>query len=120
MAEAIKINTGKYKKSGHVEVDGMLWEVNLPGAATEMKLMQAQRRLQVLDKKIEAGEATEEDLDRYDAYETTVYGVFRTMFKDSTKDNSEVNKWIDETPLAFIVTAFEEIKNGQSDSTTSS
>lgn len=120
MAEAIKISTGKYKKSGKVNIDGMVWDVVLPGAATEMRLMQAQRRLTLLDQKVEDGIADENDLDKYDEYEKVIVDTFRGMFKDSTKDNSEVNKWIDETPMAFIAQAFEDIKSGSTEQTTSS
>lgn len=110
MAEPISISTDKYKKQGKVKIDGHVWEVKLPGAGTELRLSQAQRRIKLLEKKVEDGTATEEDLDKYEKYEELVYGTFKTMFKDSTKDNSEVNKWIEETPLMFIMMAFEEIK----------
>jgi len=116
MSEAIKISTGKYKKSGKVEVDGKVWTVNLPGASTELKLEQAQRRLTLLDKKIEAGEATESDLDKYDEFEEVIYSTFSRIFQDGTKDNSEVKVWMDETPMAIIAMALEDIKaqaNGQ-------
>ncbi|MCA9330385.1 hypothetical protein KDA11_07060 [Candidatus Saccharibacteria bacterium] len=116
MSEAIKISTGKYQKSGKVEVDGKVWTVNLPGASTELKLGQAQRRLTLLDKKIEAGEATETDLDKYDEYEEVIYSTFSRIFQDGTKDNSEVKLWMDETPMAIIAMALEDIKsqaNGQ-------
>lgn len=119
MTELIKVSTKNYKKSGKVDIDGNIWEVKLPGAATEMKLMQAQRRLSILEKKVKSGEATDEDLDRYDAFEKVAYDTFRGMFKDKTEDNSEVNKWIDETPMGIIVLAFESIKeqaNGEESS----
>lgn len=111
MAEPVKISTNKYTKQGKVDIDGKIWSVKLPGAGTELKMSQAQRRLSVLERKVEAGEATEEDLDRYDAYEKTIYDVFFNMFKDDTKDNSEVKAWINETPMAIIMMAFEDIKN---------
>lgn len=111
MAEPVKISTSKYTKSGKVDIDGKIWAVKLPGAGTELKLSQAQRRLTVLQQKVESGKATEEDLDRYDAYEQTIYDVFFNMFTDNTKDNSEVKAWINETPMAIIMMAFEDIKN---------
>lgn len=110
MAEPIKISTGKYNKEGKVEVDGKLWTVKLPGASTELRLNQAQRRLQVLDKKVQDGTATEADLDRYDDYEKTIYDTFLNIFQDDTEDNSEVSAWINETPMAIIVMALEDIK----------
>lgn len=113
MAVPITINTGKYIKDGKVSVDGMIWKVIFPGAAREMKLMQAQRRLQLLDKKIKNETVTEEDLDKYDRYEETVFQFFKNLFRDDTKDNSQVNKWIAETPLAVIGQAFEDIKEAR-------
>lgn len=119
MSEPIKIVTSKYNKDGQVDIDGHIWTVKLPGAATELRLNQAQRRLQVIQKKIDKGDATEEDLDRYDEYEKTVYDAFRLMLRDTTEDNSEVNAWIDETPLVVIMLVFEDMKaqaNGNTES----
>lgn len=110
MAEAISISTNKYKKQGKVEIDGHTWDIKLPGAGTELKLSQAQRRIKLLAKKDEEGTATEADLDKYDHYEEMIYKMFQEMFQDGTKDNSEVKKWLDETPLSFVYMAFEEIK----------
>lgn len=121
MAEPVKITTSKYNKSGKVDIDGKIWSVKLPGAGTELRLSQAQRRLKVLDKLVESGNATEEDLDRYDAYEKTIYNIFFNMFRDSTDDNSEVKEWVEETPLAIIMLSFEDIKsqaNGEEDGST--
>jgi ASC-1-like (ASCH) protein len=119
--EPIKINTGKYNKQGKVDVDGKIWSIKLPGAGTEMRLSQAQRRLTMLDQKVENKTATEEDLDKYDSYELVVYETFKSMFKDNTKNNSEVSKWVEETPLAIMVQVFEDLKeqaNGRKDSPT--
>lgn len=108
--EPIKISTAKYNKEGKVDIDGHLWTVKLPGASTELRLNQAQRRLKVLQKKVDSGDADDADLDRYDDFEKTIYDAFRNMLRDETSDNAEVNKWIDETPLAIIMMAFEDIK----------
>lgn len=124
MAEPIKINTSKYNKQGKVEIDGHIWTVSLPGAGTELRLSQAFRssklygtRMGFLDKKIENGTITEEELDKYETYskeyelsERTIFDFFQGMFKDETPDNSEVKKWIEETPTAIIQLAFEDIK----------
>lgn len=120
MAEPIKISTGKYNKDGKVDIDGKIWTVKLPGASTELRLNQAQRRLTLLDKKVEAGTATEEDLDKYDEYEQVVYSTFTNIFQDGTKDNTEVKAWITDTPMAIIALALEDIKsqaNGQTTET---
>ena len=75
----------------------------------------------MLDQKVENKTATEEDLDKYDSYELVVYETFKSMFKDNTKNNSEVSKWVEETPLAIMVQVFEDLKeqaNGRKDSPT--
>lgn len=124
MAEPIKINTGKYTKQGEVDVDGHVWKVFLPGAGTELRFSQASRacklaaaRIDMLDKKIDKGTITESELDSYEEYskkyeenEGVVYRIFQSTFRDSTNDNSEVKKWIDETPTAIIMMAFEDLK----------
>lgn len=124
MAQPLMINSSKYNKQGQVQVDGHLWTVVLPGAGTELRLSQAFRnsklfgtRIELLDKKIEAGTITEEDLDRYEEYckefeknEKVVYDFFKTMFKDETEDNSEVRDWVENTPSAIMMMAFEDIK----------
>jgi len=124
MAEPIKISTSKYTKQGKVDIDGNIWEVVLPGAGTELRFSQASRackmhsaRIDLLDKKIDGGTITEAELDQYEEYskkfeenERIVYDIFRKTFKDSTTDNSEVDKWIDETPTAIIMMAFEDVK----------
>lgn len=124
MREAIKISTSKYNQQGKVNIDGNIWNVKLPGAGTEMRFSQASRicksseaRLAILDKKIEQGTITEPELDRYDEYaekysenEKIIYDVFLKVFTDGTKDNSEVRKWMEDTPTAVIMLAFEDVK----------
>lgn len=123
MSEPIKISTQKYIKNGQVEIDGHKWTVKLPGAGTELRYSQANRaiklceaRLSLIDKKIDKGTVTEAELDQYEEYsdkfeenERVVYGIFKSVFQDGTKDNTEVNKWLEETSLSLIILAFEEI-----------
>lgn len=129
MAEPTKIRT--HNKKGKVDVDGNIWSVHLPGAGTELRFSQASRacklymaRLEIIDKKIESGAATEEDLDRYEEYskkyeenETTVIGIFTNTFQDGTDDNTEVKKWVEETPSVFIMKAFEDVREQAADNT---
>lgn len=124
MAEPIKINSRTQVTSGKVEIDGQVWDIKLPGAATELRMSQAMRasklwgsRIQSLEKKIDAGTVSDAELDKYEEYvtkydenEKIIYGFFTSMFKDSTEDNSEVKKWVDETPSDVILMAFEDIK----------
>lgn len=125
MSEPIKISTEKYNKQGKVDIDGHIWTVKLPGAGTELRLSQAMRasklygsRISLIDKKIDKDTATEADLDSYEKYikkyeenEKVIFDFFTTMFQDDTEDNSEVKKWVEETPTSIIELAFEDIKN---------
>lgn len=133
MTEPLKISTSKYTKSGQVDVDGNIWNVVLPGAGTELRFSQASRacklyqaRLDLLDKKIDSSTATEDDLDNYELYskkyeesEAIIYGVFQQTFRDKTKDNTSVKKWMDETPTSIIMLAFEDVKSQSNGSTES-
>lgn len=110
MSNIKKIDTSKYVTDGKVEVDGKIWDVVLPGAGTELRMGKMKRRTDLLSKKVEGGTATEADLDRLDAMEDEFLDLFKHMFKDSTKDNSEVAEWIEKTPMAIIMQAIEDIK----------
>jgi len=125
MSEVLKISTSKYTKKGKVEVDGNLWEVVLPGAGTELRFSQASRacrlygaRIEMLDNKIDSKTISETELDNYEVYsqkyeenERMIYDVFLNTFKDDTKDNESVKKWVNDTPTAIIMQAFEDVKN---------
>ena len=110
MSDIKKLDTSKYVTDGKVEVDGKIWDVVLPGAGTELKMTKLRRRNDFLTKKVEKGDATEADLDRLDAIEDEFFDFFKGIFKDSTKDNSEVNDWIERTPTAIIMQAIEDIR----------
>jgi len=124
MAEPIKISTKKYTKQGKVDVDGNIWEVKLPGAATELRLSQAFRgsklwaaRMSKLDEKIDSGKISDSELDSYEEYkekyeenERIVFEFFSDMFQDGTEDNVSVKAWIDATPTLVIQAVFEDMK----------
>lgn len=118
MAEPIKISTGKYNKEGKVEVDGKLWTARLIGAGTDLKLRQAQRWIKLLQDKVEKGTATEEDLTKLEGYEKVQYDVFVGMFRDETPDNSEVREWVDNTPEAILIQAFNDLADQTTESLT--
>lgn len=124
MAEPIKISTKKYTKQGKVDVDGNIWEVKLPGAATELRLSQAFRgsklwaaRMSKLDEKIDSGKISDSELDSYEEYkekyeenERIVFEFFSDMFQDGTEVNVSVKAWIDATPTSVIQAVFEDMK----------
>lgn len=111
MAEPVKISTSKYNKQGQVDIDGNIWSVVLPGAGTELKMSKMKRRQEFLAKKIENGTVTEEELDKYDEIEDFFYTFFQNLFQDGTEDNKAVHEWVDNTPMAVILQAFEDIKD---------
>lgn len=111
MAEPVKISTSKYNKQGKVDIDGNTWSVVLPGAGTELKMSKMKRRQEFLSKKIENGTVTEEELDKYDAIEDFFYEFFQNLFQDGTEDNKSVHEWVDNTPMAVILQAFEDVKD---------
>lgn len=107
---AITINTSKYMGEKRVVIDGNDWKVTLPGAGEELRMSQAQRRIKLLDKKIEDGSATEADYDLYDKLEADMLQRFVDMFNDGSKDNKTVKDWVNNTPFAIIAASFEEVK----------
>lgn len=124
MANAISVNTGKYKQDKSIKIDGHVWKIVAPGAKTELMISQSSRlaklyalKIDTIDKKIEAGTYTDNDVVEYEKacddlskHEKEIMSVFEKTFKDNTPDNSEVKAWIDETPTAIISSVFEEFK----------
>lgn len=131
MAETLKLSSDKQRRSGKVEIDGHIWSVSMPGANSELRFSQLARdakrlnsRMAMLDKKIEDGSITSDELDQYDAtskeavlVESEILGFYSTFFKDNTADNSEVKKWVSDTPLNAIIKVFEEITQKNNEGT---
>lgn len=107
---SISIKTADYLQEKHIEVDGNDWTIRLPGAGSELRLSQANRRIKLLDKKIADGTAKESDFDQYDRLENLTLEMFEKMFNDGTTENKTVKDWVRNTPLVVIMAAFEEIK----------
>jgi hypothetical protein len=105
-----EIKTNNYVKAKKILVDGNEWTMVAPGAGSELALSQAQRRAKLLDTKIEAGTAVESDYDLYDALEKKMMDIFKAIFKDGTQGNSQVNAWLESTPMAVIYAIMEDIK----------
>lgn len=110
-----EIRTDKYQKEKKILMDGKEWIMRLPGAGDELALAQAQRRVKLLDKKIEDGTATEVDYDLYDKLENRTVEMFTKVFIDGSKDNEGVRKWLYDTPLVIIYEIFEDIKKQAED-----
>lgn len=106
-----EIKTSNYIKTQKILVDGNEWEMHPPGAGDELALAQGKRRAERLEKKIKDGSASDEDYDTYDRIEKNMYNIFSKMFKDSTPDNSQVNNWLNTTPMVVIMAILEDITN---------
>jgi hypothetical protein len=115
----LQIKTSDLNKVYKVEVDGQAWTMKAPGAGDELKMGQAQRRIALIDKKIKDGVAVEADYDLYDELERSMFTIFTKIFKDGTDDNSQVEEWVKNTPLAVIIMATESIKEQANAGTTS-
>jgi hypothetical protein len=105
-----EIKTGNYLKKRKINIDGNEWTMIAPGAGDELALSQADRRLKIINKKVEADTATMEDIDAAEALEARTFSIFEKMFNDGTPENQSVKDWIAETPLAVIYMIVEEIK----------
>lgn len=116
--QAISIDTSKYLDNTRVVIDGNDWGIKLPGAGTELRLSQAQRRIKLLDKKINDGTAQEADYDLYDKLENQSIDLFAKVFNDGTDDNASVRAWIEDTPMSVIMATFEDIKEQAQDADT--
>lgn len=129
MAAPIRVQTSKYTTTGEVDIDGKVWKVKLAGAGTTFRVSQIEReskaaaaRIINLEKRIESGNATDEEIDRYEELGQKVADlkeetktIFMGLFNDGTPDNAEVSKWLDETPESIQFLVFEDIKRGGTD-----
>lgn len=108
---SFEIKTGTFIKRVNVNIDGMELTMTAPGAGEELKLGQAKRRTEFIEKKIKAGTATEKDLDALDQYERTSIDVFTSMFSDGTKDNQAVKDWVAATPSSVLFAIVDDIQS---------
>lgn len=119
------IKTSDYVKVVKVNIDGNEWTMRPIGAADEMALSQAERRVELYDNKLKAikeGTATKEDiarheeyLDRYEGLEDRVVGLVCSVFNDGTDDNSQVKEWVRSIPLSVVFKIIEDIATQQAD-----
>lgn len=84
---SVSINTTEAtKKTKAVEIDGMAWEFIPAPAGVMLELTR-------LGRKMKSGDATEDE--SADMMEK-LFSYYESIFKDSTKDNSEVKQWLSE------------------------
>ena len=105
-----EIKTSNYVTSKKILVDGEEWTMTAPGAGDELALGQAQRRSEMIQKKIDANTASDEDYDTYERLENRMFELFAKVFRDSTPDNSQVKAWLNATPVSVIYAILEDIQ----------
>jgi len=105
-----KVNTSTFLRHGKVMIDDMLWTVTLPSAKQTLKISKNKRRAKQLEQKIENNTATDDEYKELDDIEDFFFYGLQGMFKDGTKDNSQVEKWMNETPMPIIMAVFEDIQ----------
>lgn len=93
---SVSINTTELEnKFKSVEIDGKAWQFIPAPAGVMLELTR-------LGRKIKSGDATEDE--SVDMMEK-LFTYYESIFKDSTKDNSEVKKWLAEKTFDQIAYA---------------
>lgn len=107
----LDINTAKYNKTRRVKIDGIEMEFKAPGAGSELAFSQRNRRLEHLQKKLDNGTATDADIDKMDALESSVMDFFNKIIVGVDGNDKAVRAWLDSTPIALIEQVFKDIQN---------
>lgn len=109
-----EIKTDKFKSDRKVLIDGMEISFVAPGAGSQLTFSQNERRLKFLEKKLEAGTADldqmQKDIEQMEQLEDKMLGFFASVMRDGTDDNHKVKAWLQETPLGIIQAAFTEMQ----------
>lgn len=102
---SISITTKDFVKSQPIEItdlEGVAheWEFVSPGAGLSLELSKIARELS------QNTEATAEDQSKM---LDSMFEYYGSIFRDKTEDNSEVKRWLRETPIETIGLAVSEI-----------
>lgn len=102
---SVSINTKDFVKTKKVQIDGMDWEFIAPGAGLSLELSRLAREI------TENKDATTEEQTKMIE---TMFEYYGSIFRDSTKGNTQVKKWLRDTPIETIGLVVAEI-NKQSE-----
>lgn len=105
-----EIKTSDRVKTLKVLVDGNEWTMKLQGAGDTLKLVQMQRRHGLIQKKLDEGTATLEELDIMDRFEEMILENYEGIFNDGTADNNSVKTWVRSTPFDALTNIVAEIQ----------
>lgn len=110
---AISISTKDYVKGQEVEIDGMKWQFTAPGAGATLDLSRISRKSAEIEKRSKDGVLSPEDQQEQLELIGEVLKFYNTVFKDGTKDNKHVAKWLNETPFDAISAIVQDIQKGE-------
>lgn len=99
---SLTISTKDYIEGKKFEIDGMTWEYVVPGAGITLDLSRAARKSTELDKKVADNTATPAEQAEHARLIEVVLNFYESMFRDGTKNNTQVKKWIQTTPANVI------------------
>lgn len=94
---SVSITTNDFVQAKKIKIDKYEWDFISPGAGLTLELSKLSR--EVASKKNASDEEALSLMEK-------IYEYYGSVFKDSTKDNSQVNEWLRKTPidsLALIV-----------------
>ena len=107
---SISISTKDFVKVKKIKIDKYSWDFISPGAGLSLELSR-------LAREISGKEASQEEQMKMIE---TMFEYYGSIFRDSTKDNSEVQAWLRSTPiesLPLIVAAInKQVEEGVSES----
>lgn len=90
---SVSISTKDFVKVKKIQIDGQDWDFIAPGAGLSLELSRLAREV-TENKDATAQEQT--------AMIETMFEYYGSIFRDSTKDNSQVKKWLRSTPIESL------------------
>lgn len=86
------ITTKDFVKTKAIQIDGMDWEFISPGAGLSLELSRLARQ-------ISEKEASPEEQNKMIE---TMFEYYGSIFRDKTKNNAEVTKWLRNIPIEAL------------------
>lgn len=100
----VTITTKDFVKTKQIQIDGMDWEYIAPGAGLSLELSRLAR--EITDKEASPEEQTK--------MIEAMFEYYGSIFRDKTKNNAQVTKWLRNTPIETIGLVVAEInKQGE-------
>lgn len=105
-----EINSKEFSKKVHVKVDGIPMEFKAVGAGSELAQQQRERRINFLQKKVDAGTITEDELTLLEKLEEQTLTIFSDMLGAVDGNEKDIERWIYDTPTNNIIATFNNLK----------